>query len=148
MTDMYEPTSNAHELWCPCCEKVRPHRDTRGLRHGVQPLRDVFQGLEVEQRHDDPVVRARTVRCACSAEWASVEVPTFFLYQLLEERRLYREARKVAESVLERARTLESRGRTGGRAAGEPPRSLRDTVDEAEALIRSLSARSDNYFLR
>ncbi|MDR3636327.1 MAG: hypothetical protein P4L84_21170 [Isosphaeraceae bacterium] len=145
---MSDTPGDAPKLWCPCCGKIRVHRSVAGVRHGVHPLREVFEGLEVEQGPDDPLVLARTRRCECSAEWVSAEVPSYFLYQLLEERRLYHEARRVAEAVIERARAVERSARTLSPAQTKDSRSLRVSIHEAETLIKGLNARSDNYFLR
>ena len=136
------------QLWCPCCARVRVHRHVSGVPSGAGPLRDVFAGLEVAQGPDDPLGFARTRRCECSAEWVSVEVPGYFLYQLLEERRLYHEAKQVAQAVLDRARAVERSAR--GLAAGheESTRLLETSIVEAEEMMEGLSARSDHYFLR
>lgn len=145
---MSESPTSQPQMWCPCCGKVRIHRHVAGLPSGAGPLRDVFAGLEVEQGPDDPLGFARTRRCECSAEWVSVEVPGYFLYQLLEERRLYHEARQVAEAVLAHARTVERSVQALAGEQEETSRQLAVSIVEAEELIEGLSARSDNYFLR
>lgn len=145
---MSETRNDKTEMWCPFCEKVRTTRCVAGLQPGVRGLREVFAGLEVEEGIDDPLVFARTRRCECSAEWGAVEVPTYFLFQLLEERRLYRQARDVAEEVLEHARVVEQDARTLGIRQNMNTKSLSLSIHAAEALLKGLSARSDEYFLR
>jgi len=143
-----ETRNDKTERWCPFCQKVRTTRCVAGLRPGVRRLREVFAGLEVEEGLDDPLVVARTRRCECSAEWGAVEVPTYLLFQLLEERRLYRQAREVAEEVLEHARLVERDARTLGIRQNMNMKSLSLSIHTAEALLERLCARSDEYFLR
>lgn len=139
---------NQPQMWCPCCAKVRVHQHVSGIPSGAGPLRDVFAGLEVAQGPDDPFGFARTRRCECSAEWVSVEVPGYFLFQLLEERRLYHEAKQVAEGVLARARAVERNARSLAPETAATARLLEASILEAEELMAGLSARSDDYFLR
>lgn len=145
---MSETPDDPPKMWCPCCGKVRLNRHVAGVPSGAGPLRDIFAGLEVEQGPDDPPAFARTRRCECSAEWVWVEVPGYFLYQLLEERRLYREARQVAESMLARARDVERSAQGLGGAERADARALSASIHEAETRLQNLNARSDNYFLR
>lgn len=145
---MSETRNDNAEVWCPFCEKVRTTQSVTGLQPGVRRLREVFSGHDVEEGLDDPLVFAQTRRCECSAEWGAVEVPTYFLFHLLEERRLHRQARGVAEEVLEHARVVEENVRTMGIHQNMNTKSLSLSIHAAEALIKGLNARSDQYFLR